>query len=184
MGLFGAVTAGPDGATDKEDVPCPRWDMVQRELVADNEIVENDKCGADNSHQERLVCELSFSLVNSPNRVGEQAAADRDQVSVHPGHRDSERRHIGRDCVRIDREALAVRTKSRRCLSQSVEQCGQPCSTQERGAALLSFCSCNRCSLPVVLKHLNHTSCLNSDYCRNQVCFLELFRRHVFVKLP
>jgi len=51
---------------------------VKLPLVADHKVIHDDEHSADHGHEERFISQLTFGLVDSPDRVGQQAAAYRD----------------------------------------------------------------------------------------------------------
>ena len=94
---------------------------MQVELLAEEEVVKNDHDGSDKTHQERLVCAIPLLLVKAPHRVSEQQTAEWDQDRGDACHRHAESGQVRSNRVRVDREALAIRTESGGCLSQRIE---------------------------------------------------------------
>lgn len=89
--------------------------------LSKDKVVQGYEDGAGETHEEGLIGELTTLAVEAPDRVGEQEAAQGDQIGVDRGHRDTEGRHIGRYGIRVDRKALAVGAQGRSCLGHRIK---------------------------------------------------------------
>lgn len=138
--VFGAVPAGPDHTDDEQNVADPRGNIMQLQLLAEQEIIKDDQRCTDQSHQERFVRALASCLIYVPEGVGEQTAAQGNEIRVYTSRCAPKRCQIAGDCVGVDGEALAVSAQCRSRLSQRIKHSGETCGPQEAQGALLASC--------------------------------------------